>query len=155
MCRKNLYLQFSSVASHNTSLMVTFYIFSIDVSTHAIFIIPADQVVFVLTNSKVLQKAGFEVVRLVAVFPPSTETPTESPKSSGISSTILIAAVVGSVGGVLLLLFVGYCIHRWYLQFVLLHSIETLKLYYLLQHQRKRKGLSCKIMPRSQSLNFY
>ena len=115
MCRANLYLQFASTVSYNTSLVVTFYVFSIDVSTHAIFIIPADQVVLALANSTALQKAGFKVVRLAVVFPPSTETPTESPESSSTSNTILIGAVVGSVGGIILLLFVSYCIYCWYL----------------------------------------
>ena len=139
MCRANLYLQFVSAVSHNNSLAVTFHVFSVDVSTHAIFVIPPDQVVFVLTNSNALQMAGFVVVRLAAVFfPPSTETPTESTKSSGSLNTV--AAVVGSIVGVgvPILLLVSYGIYRKYFQlYYSFHANINCSICYSIKKTRK------------------
>jgi hypothetical protein len=127
-----LYLRVASIVSQNSTVMVIFYVFSINTSTQEIHVIPANHVISALGSSNALQQAGYSLLGLTAAFLPPTEpmtpptgpmtlptepmtpptepmTPPTEPMtgnngSDSSSKAPLIGAIAGGATGVVLLL---------------------------------------------------
>jgi hypothetical protein len=133
-----LYLRVASIVSQNSTVMVIFYVFSINTSTQEIHVIPANHVISALGSSNALQQAGYSLLGLTAAFLPPTEpmtpptgpmtlptepmtpptepmTPPTEPMtgnngSDSSSKAPLIGAIAGGATGVVLLLVILFCV---------------------------------------------